>query len=425
MSNIILILTQVLQLLVLLTSSGLIISSASPSSPLSSSPLIHRNLHPVLILDKTDLEYSDTSNGEVTNSDQQVVYINHGGGAVSSIRRSFAIPFSPHVSSYPTSLFDNQDDTPPSHPSSLTSSSLTTQDVGFSRRDGTPEEKTFDDPSFDDPRSEIDSEFVEPGLDQNNMKNHRMDEYVDPSPTPLRRDSLFQAEPVTTTNPPPPPPPLGLPVPPTNYGLRTNTHMTGDLVRLTEPERNSNNNNGGDGRRSFATMTSENRQNANSNNNHKSDDNPNTNNNNPFFNSLAPLTNNFNQGFSPDFFGLFESPFSPLAGLPPSNPSSNTANQDNLFQRRRLAIQNVVPDIVHNNIGSPNGYNYFSSPGGRDREDEVIKYPKIFRFTDGRINLDSFEKEKKVGKIKFLKKEPVFDNVRRDSFLILHGGTYS
>ena len=467
MSNIILILTQVLQLLVVLAliSSSPVIASSPSSSPSSPTHL--------LILDKTDLEYSDTSNGDVTNSDQQVVYINHGGGAVSTIRRSFAIPFSPHVSSYPSTLFDNSQQQPPQSSSinkpthniqsPVTSSLHHPNDfhreisAGFSRRAGPPEERSFDDSSFDEPRGDVDNSFqVDPGVDSgvdqdDNIKNHRMDDYRDASPPTARRRESFHGDDVSDpkSQKPPPPPPLGLPVPPTSYGVRTNNRLSGDLFRLTDVERRQNTHeNPSDPeskRRSFTTSENHPRSNSNANNfddqpqNHKqnqryNNNNVHNNNVNPFLNSLGPLTNTFTQGLSPDLFGLFDSPFVPLAGLPPS--SNSAGNQDNLFQRRRLAINNVVPDIVHNGIAGPSGgnnnypssyNNYFTGDqrGSAATEEDGMKWPKIFKFTDGRINLNDFEKDKKLGRIKFMKKDPAFDNVRRDSFLILHGGTYS
>jgi hypothetical protein len=418
-------------------------------------------------LDGVDLEYSDSSNGEVTNTDQQAVYIDHGGGAISSIRRSFAIPFSPHVSSYPSTLFDRQQQPPQSstinQPTQNIQSPVTSslhhhpndfnRDIttGFLRRAGGSEERTFDDPSFDEPR-EVDNSFqVDPGVDRDdNIKNHRIEDYTDSPPTTHRRSS-FQENHVNdqrSQTPPPPPPPLGLPVPPTNFGLRTN-RLSGDLLRVTEAERRQNTRESPEteiNRRSF--KASENHPRSNSNfddqpqngQNHRRNQNYNNGHNNainpvnPFLNPLGPLTNTFTQGLSPDLFSLFESPFtSPLAGLP--SPSSNAAgNQDNLFQRRRLAINNVVPDIVHNGIAgnnnggyNPSSYNYISGDqrGSAATEEDGMKWPKIFKFADGRINLNDFERDKKLGKIQFIKKEPVFDNVRRNSFLILHGGTYS
>lgn len=61
------------------------------------------------------------------------------------------------------------------------------------------------------------------------------------------------------------------------------------------------------------------------------------------------------------------------------------------------------------------------SPGGS-------MYPQIFRFTDGRANLYEFEREKKRSRIKFSQKlakgaNQALYNIKRESFLILHGGT--
>lgn len=83
-----------------------------------------------------------------------------------------------------------------------------------------------------------------------------------------------------------------------------------------------------------------------------------------------------------------------------------------------------MQDFNHNSLGYPS-YTYYK--GGGDENPALTNWPKIFKFTDGRVNLSDFEKQKKLGKIKFGKggKDAYFDNISRDSFLILHGGTYS
>ncbi|UXI16158.1 soluble calcium-activated nucleotidase 1 [Sarcoptes scabiei] len=54
------------------------------------------------------------------------------------------------------------------------------------------------------------------------------------------------------------------------------------------------------------------------------------------------------------------------------------------------------------------------------------EWPKIFRFTDGRINLHDFERDKKRTRIKFNSKTgKAMFHIKRDSFLILHGGTFN
>lgn len=80
-----------------------------------------------------------------------------------------------------------------------------------------------------------------------------------------------------------------------------------------------------------------------------------------------------------------------------------------------------------------------SSPSGSDVADQPSVaqkiWPKIFRFTDGRINLSDFEKQKKIrlssknqlGENHIESAPIMFDGrqLKRKSFLILHGGIFS
>ena len=102
------------------------------------------------------------------------------------------------------------------------------------------------------------------------------------------------------------------------------------------------------------------------------------------------------------------------------------------FQRRKLTLSNgntapALNEISNNNLG----FGYPSYGLYKGDEEAGIKYPKIFKFVDGRVNLNDFEKEKKLGKIEFGKSvaedgnEYQFEHVRRDLFLILHGGSFS
>ena len=118
---------------------------------------------------------------------------------------------------------------------------------------------------------------------------------------------------------------------------------------------------------------------------------------NPFFNFDGP-----------ELFGGLGGPFDIFG--PQSNP---------VFQRRRLTSNNM-PDVNQNSIGYP-PYSHYK---GEDNA-PVTNWPKIFKFTDGRSNLYEFEKQKKQNKIKFSSKETYFDHISRDSFLILHGGTFA
>lgn len=419
--------------------------SSSPSLLLTSSSSsgheVREHGPEIRRLSDEDLEFSDTSHGEVTNSDQQVVYINHGGGAVSTIRRSFAVPFAPHVSSYPSTLFEG-----PHGPQSGNSHpdvgpeyrrEAVVGDVGFARRagDDVTGDRPYDDPSFDD--------FHVNSPDSNSADG-------DPgSGSPLRHEHP------PIPRPPVHPPPLGLPVPPTEFGSRnpvTSSPPVNNIVdhrfqnrlqrpqqpppdhRIAEPdERNHRINFPPSTGQPFHPTTHP----ANNINPITGINNNHNNNNqysrqvNPLLNAFSPIGNAFPQALNPDFFNLFDAPFNPIGanGFPGVNNGPNDVG-DNLFQRRRLSLNGPPPgnEISHNSLspvgaGYPN-YNYYA--GGEEPESSAAKWPKIFKFTDGRINLYDFEKDKKIGRIKFSKGEdPLFDGVRRDSFLILHGGTYS
>jgi len=88
---------------------------------------------------------------------------------------------------------------------------------------------------------------------------------------------------------------------------------------------------------------------------------------------------------------------------------------------------------AHMNQHTPAPSNDSESPSGQK------VWPKIFRFTDGRINLSDFEKQKKIrlsnksnqqasGSDNHIESAPImFDGrqLKRKSFLILHGGIFS
>ena len=413
-----------------------VVSSGTLSSSLSSAdsspdPVIRIRTQGSRSVSDEDLEFSDTSHGEVTNSDQQVVYINHGGGAVSSIRRSFAVPFTPHVSSYPSTLFEgsngqggNSDpDVGPEYRREVS-------DAGFARRaGGTDEERPFDG-NFDDHHINPPESFAPAG--------------GDPAAGPLSHD-----EPASAGHQPMHPAPLGLPVPPTSFGSRTavtpavnninhNNPVSHHLHdhRIAEPDQRNQRINFPPTPKPFNQNTNpiagvnnvhyNNHQPNNNNNNNNNIPNNNINRINPLLNAFSPIASGFPQALNPDFFNLFDAPFAPIGagGFP---GVSNNVN-DNLFQRRRLSIQNTPNnEISHNSLAPASGYpNYNYYAGNENENDASAKWPKIFKFSDGRINLYEFEKDKKIGRIKFSKDEdPLFDGVRRDSFLILHGGTYS
>ncbi|XP_067140312.1 uncharacterized protein [Centruroides vittatus] len=60
---------------------------------------------------------------------------------------------------------------------------------------------------------------------------------------------------------------------------------------------------------------------------------------------------------------------------------------------------------------------------GRTRAEE---YPKIFRFSKTRINLEDFDRRKKLEDTSYLNKGDELDpkNIPRDKFLVIHGGIY-
>lgn len=105
------------------------------------------------------------------------------------------------------------------------------------------------------------------------------------------------------------------------------------------------------------------------------------------------------------------------------------SGRNQLLQRRKLSTPSqangpLLNEISNNQLGYgyPN-YNVFKS----DDDLGGAKWPKIFKFTDGRVNLNDFERDKKLGKVLFTKSAEdgeFFEHVRRDSFLILHGGSF-
>lgn len=81
-------------------------------------------------------------------------------------------------------------------------------------------------------------------------------------------------------------------------------------------------------------------------------------------------------------------------------------------------------------------YHAAMSPTESDQSSGQKTWPKIFRFTDGRINLSDFEKQKKIrlssknhhNTENHIESAPIiFDGrqLKRKSFLILHGGIFS
>lgn len=252
--------------------------------------------------DESDLMYSDTSHENTAQ--QQVLFINHGGGAVSQIRRKSYVrpqtasspkaPFKPHLNAYPNSFGGDFGD-----PSLFNFAKIDIPRLFQRRTDGT-------------------NVLLQSPVPDINLPPKAL------SPTPSPPISHPISQPIFAHNPP--------------------------------------------------------------NSNH--------------FQSFFP---------QPELFQFFDGPFTPITQPIPS-----------LFQRRRLTVNNV-PDINQNAIGYPS-YPYYK---GGDENPSLTNWSKIFKFTDGRANFNEFEKQKKQGKIKFNSEERYFDHIRRDYFLILHGGTYT
>lgn len=275
---------------------------------------------PMQKLDYQDLMFSDTNHGDTPS--QQVLYIDHGGGAVSQIRRTSFVP-SASISHYqPKESFISR--------RSEDDSSNHIYDGSFA-----DEPELNNHPISDIPRI-LQRRVGEtrPKAQQKPLKKQRAPPSNEPPPQDPKIEPIYpkmdQKVPVKAEHPPPPPPPQ---------------------------------------------------------------------------NQLPPF---FNFG-QPDYFPFFDSPFSP-----PPVP--------NLFQRRRLAElnNNNVNDFHPNAIGYPS-YTYYKG----EENPSANNWPKIFKFTDGRVNLSDFEKQKKHEKIKFSSSDNYLDNISRVSFLILHGGTFS
>lgn len=166
-----------------------------------------------------------------------------------------------------------------------------------------------------------------------------------------------------------------------------------------------------------------------------------------FFDKFLSEFGNTNAQLSPEGFSLppnqgkfghFEHGHGPMGGNPNANqhllPPMNQMEGDlsdldapNQVERRLVngngPLHKGKPDI-----GPPLFSNDIHPPPEFDNE--LGPWPKIFRFTDGRINLHDFEREKKRSRVKFSQKmskskSQALYNIKRESFLILHGGTFS
>ncbi|KAH9401140.1 hypothetical protein TYRP_002731 [Tyrophagus putrescentiae] len=162
---------------------------------------------------------------------------------------------------------------------------------------------------------------------------------------------------------------------------------------------------------------------------------------------LAEFGNAHLPPLSPEGFSLPPSPASPVA--PPPPPPTSSADLE--ASRGGGPPSSTLPGGIHlkPEIGPPLFSNDLVQPspppppssaefggdgGGGGSSSPAVSsgppWPKIFRFTDGRINLHDFEREKKRSRVKFSAKlqmasKAALYNIKRESFLILHGGTFS
>lgn len=137
----------------------------------------------------------------------------------------------------------------------------------------------------------------------------------------------------------------------------------------------------------------------------------------PHSKPLMSNVDNIDQGLGPSLpFGLNHLPH--LLGFQSSSPFDGPQRGD------QSAHSN------HHALPSSDSESVTSSAGGQK------VWPKIFRFTDGRISLEDFEKQKKIrlsnknklGTENHIESAPImFDGrqLKRKSFLILHGGIFS
>jgi len=332
----------------------------------------------------TDLLYSDTNHGQTAAAQQQVVFIDHGGGAVSQIRRTSyiqpnpapvpSLPFRPHVNHYPNSLFENDFIEEPEPYFNFP------EDIPriFERRVG----ETTPNPNDIEPQTPPTIPFIAPEIRPQHPPEIRLQHRPEIQPQ-HRPEIQLQHRPEIR----PQHLPQELPQPKIDEeNVIIPKHIEPQRIHPIRPSLPSH--------PTHPTIPphpiyppSPQIQNENPIN--------------PFLNFAQP----------PEIFPNFESPFDAFSPqIPP------------LFQRRRLTLNNNVQDFNQNSIGYP-AYNYYK--GGGDDNPSLTNWPKIFKFTDGRANLFEFEKQKKHNKIKFMSKETYFDNISRYSFLILHGGTYT
>lgn len=406
--------------------------------------------------------FSDTSHGETSlphdSPKEQFFFIDHGNGAVSSVRRSFTsapdpsrpfgdLPFSPHVSNYPESAFDLL--SPPIStkpliaPLNRRANNLhdsSPPPARGSTRDSVPDRM----PSADNsgPESppklrkayENGPKFLKPVSappPASRRKSANNNSFLSrPLPPLLRNEpnyaTILDSDDFSRTNV------NNFNGPDYRNDVNSNVDPSEDSEpnsEREEPPSNeiSNPNEVGNFNGNFNSNSNRNRRVRKQSMNYPSQPHSSGNLFEPPL--LGPgigpsiggdfLSNFQEPGLVPNGqepnFPFLNGPFIPIpGGLNQPNYDSNP--NDNAFQRRRLSINSIHDNSL--------GYGYPSYTYYKGEDEAATKWPKIFKFTDGRVNLSDFERNKKLGKVKF-KQPDDWSEIRRDSFLILHGGAYN
>ena len=135
--------------------------------------------------------------------------------------------------------------------------------------------------------------------------------------------------------------------------------------------------------------------------------------------AVSPSVREFEATFIPHVLGYPTSAFDDEDREDPSDERDvrTAEGSEHLPRRRSHTSARLVNEISDNSARDVSNNN--------EDNDAMTEWPKIFKFTHGRSNLFDFERDKKMGKIRFSNEEdPLYDGVHRDSFLILHGGSF-
>lgn len=134
-------------------------------------------------------------------------------------------------------------------------------------------------------------------------------------------------------------------------------------------------------------------------------------------NSLFPLyTSPFVQPLKPEFFNFFPPKMSPANQI---NNNPAIISFLDFMRKSHLPHQNVT--------GMPSSQGVQSDPSylsPRSSDVQMSAFPKVFTFSDERVNLEDFEKAKKSGKMPPIYSGPMMHMAPRDSYLMLHGGNF-